>query len=246
MLRPKKILKELTPPALFRLMVKLYLSCSRPRINSSNRFQGKVFCIGFNKTGTTSIGQALIEFGYSLGSQSVAEMLLIDWHRQDFDRLIRFCQTADAFQDIPFSLPGTYRHIDEAFPDAKFILTVRDTEQQWFQSLVRFHTKWFSSDKSRLPDENDLKNALYLYKGSVLDAMRMVFNYPTVALYDEAYYTQLYQQHNQEVTEYFKDKTGKLLKLNLSHPIAYQELAAFLNITVSDKSRFPWKNKTQT
>ena len=44
--------------------------------------------------------------------------------------------------------------------------------------------------------------------------------------------------------EYFHDRPGKLLVLNVSQPNAYQELAAFLNVTVSRKAGFPWKNKT--
>ena len=212
--------------------------------DSSQRFPGKVFCVGFNKTGTTSIEEALREFGYRLGNQAAAEMLLADWYKRDFDRLIRFCQTAEAFQDIPFSLPGTYRVLDEAFPVAKFILTLRDSKEEWFQSLVKFHTKLFSSDKDRPPTAEDLGNAHYRYQGFGLDAMKMVYNYPTVELYDFEYYTTLYEEHNNHVAEYFNNRSGKLLILNVSDPLAYQKLAAFLNITVSGKGRFPWKNKT--
>ena len=179
---PTPILKELTPSFCCRSAAKLYRLCGRRRIHTANRFMENVFCIGFNKTGTTSVGQALSDFGYSLGNQPVAEMLLFDWYKHDYDRLIRYCRTAQAFQDIPFSLPGTYRCLDETFPEAKFILTIRDSEEQWFQSLVRFHTKWFSSDKRCPPDENDLKNALYRYQGFVLDVMKLVLGYPAVHL----------------------------------------------------------------
>ena len=35
----------------------------------------KVFCIGFNKTGTTSVEVALRNFGFKIGEQKVAEVL---------------------------------------------------------------------------------------------------------------------------------------------------------------------------
>jgi hypothetical protein len=180
-----------------------------------------------------------------MGNQAAAEMLLLDWHNQDYSRIIRFSQTAQAFQDIPFSLPKTYLCIDKAFPDAKFILTVRDSRKQWYQSLVQFHTKLFSSDKRRPPTEADLENAVYRYRGFALDTARWVYDYPKIALYDYDYYTSLYERHNQSVINCFKDRPDKLLVLNVSEPNAYQKLAAFLNITVPDNSQFPWKNKTQ-
>lgn len=210
----------------------------------TNKFSGKIFCVGLNKTGTTSVEQALKEFKYPLGNQPAAEMLLPDWNIRDFSRIIRYCHSYQAFQDIPFSLPETYRFLDEAFPDAKFILTIRDSKEQWFQSLVRFHTKLFSSDKSRPPTREDLENAAYRYKGFGLDVMKAAYNFPNAALYDFESYTNLYERHNRHVVEYFDNRPGKLLILNVSETDAYQKLAAFLNITVSRESRFPWKNKT--
>ena len=82
----------------------------------------KVFVIGRNKTGTTSVAAALQSLGYRLGSQPQAELLMEDWARRDFRSIIRFCRGADAFQDIPFSLPRTYAAMDRAFPGSRFVL----------------------------------------------------------------------------------------------------------------------------
>ena len=232
---------------------KLYLSTlpkiwrrfnSKLEIDSSQKFSGKVFCIGFNKTGTTSTEKTLKDFGYRLGNQAIAEMLIADWFKKDFRRLIQYCHTSDAFQDAPFSLPNTYQVLDKTFPNSKFILTVRNSKEQWYQSLVNSHTKLFSSDKHRPPNENDLNNALYRYKGFILDSMKMIYNYPEVALYDFVYYTALYEQHNQCIIDYFSNCPEKLLVLNVSKPNAYQDLATFLSIKVSKKAKFPWKNKS--
>jgi hypothetical protein len=50
--------------------------------------RGKVFCIGRNKTGTTTIEAVLHAFGYRLGVQRQGELLLEDWSRRDFGRIV--------------------------------------------------------------------------------------------------------------------------------------------------------------
>src|SRR5207248_6822925 len=121
----------------------------------SSRRKKKVFCIGQNKTGTTSMAAALAQLGYKVGEQSVAELLIKDWSRRDFRRIVRYCASADAFQDIPFSLDYTYQAVDCAYPGSKFILTVRSSGDEWYASLIRFHTKIIG--KNRLPTAADLK-----------------------------------------------------------------------------------------
>ena len=43
----------------------------------------KIFVIGSNKTGTTSLGAALKNLGFRLGNQLEAEMLIDDWAHRD-------------------------------------------------------------------------------------------------------------------------------------------------------------------
>ena len=76
----------------------------------------KVFCIGANKTGTTSIAALLESLGYRLAPQIEAERMIDDWSRRDFRRLLKFCEKYDAFQDVPFSLDYTFQAFDTYFP----------------------------------------------------------------------------------------------------------------------------------
>ncbi len=76
----------------------------------------KIFCIGQNKTGTTSIRKACEDLGFDVGNQRVAENLLINYLENDFKSIIDYCKTANVFQDFPFSWPETYKHLDKAFP----------------------------------------------------------------------------------------------------------------------------------
>lgn len=179
-----------------------------------------------------------------MGSQAVGAMLFSDWQAQRWERLIRFVQSAEAFQDIPFSLPSTYRCLDEAFPESKFILTMRDSKDQWFESMVKFHKKKFASEKDRNPDQKDLEDVRYPYMGYQLDIIRAVYAYPSVPLYDRRHYTTVYERHKKDVIEFFRGRPGKLLVLKVSEANAYQRLGAFLNVKVRSAARLPWKNRT--
>lgn len=240
----KHIVKQLAPPVLWEAFLRLKRRVSQSERKTANRYRGKVFCVGLNKTGTTSLEYALRSFGYRLGAQGVGAMLFADWQAQKWERLIRFCQSAEAFQDIPFSLPGTYRILDEAFPDSKFVLSIRDSKDQWFESMVRFHKRKFSSDRKRLPDQEDLESVRYPYMGYQLDIMKTVYGYPSVSLYDSHHYKMVYERHNERLVNYFRARPDKLLVLNVSEPNALQRLGAFLNVKVSETARFPWKNRT--
>ncbi|MCB1230178.1 MAG: hypothetical protein KDN19_07930, partial [Verrucomicrobiae bacterium] len=90
----------------------------------------KIFCIGLNKTGTTSLHDVFEQFGFSVGEIRRGERLIEQWAVRDFAPIIDFCHTAEAFRDCPFSLPFTYAALDAAFPNAKFILSIRDSAEQ--------------------------------------------------------------------------------------------------------------------
>lgn len=192
------------------------------------RHTGKIFCIGCNKTGTTSIGVALASLGYRVGDQQVAERLIDDWTRRDFTRLIEYCQSADAFQDVPFSLDDTFKAVDEAFPGAKFILTVRDSGDEWFNSLTRFHIQLIG--KNRLPTADDLREFAYNEPGWMWKAHRSIFlaNADESLLYNREYYKLQYAAHNSAVQKYFRRRRDDLLVLNLGQSEAMDSLCRFL------------------
>ena len=62
----------------------------------------KVFCIGFQKTGTTSLGEALQILGYRVhaGHRSIYKLYL----RKEFSKLNQIIKQFDAFADMPWPL----------------------------------------------------------------------------------------------------------------------------------------------
>ncbi|WP_432409970.1 sulfotransferase [Rasiella sp. SM2506] len=202
----------------------------------------KIFCIGAGKTGTTSIEKALFDLGYKMGNQSQGEMLLNDYSDRNFAPILKFCKTADAFQDAPFCFKHLYVALDQTFPDSKFILSVRDSEEQWYNSFIQFQSKLFA-DGQRMPTVDDLKNANYRYKGYVWEVRQKVYG---ITEKDDPYDAQIlkkyYQSHNNAILDYFRNKNN-LLILNLSDKSSYKKLCNFLNKKPL-YNEFPWKNKT--
>jgi len=211
------------------------------RLISKKNRKFKVFCIGCNKTGTTSLGQALTELGFNAAPQRPAENLIDDWAKRDFNQLLKFCKTAgNAFQDVPYSLPYTYVILDHYFPKAKFILTIRNNSEEWYRSLVNFHTKlWSSSDNA--PTKEDLINATHFYKARPWHTNRLLYSSPEESPYQKEDLVRFYENHNHSVIEYFRHKKDKLLVLNIAEDKSFQKLAEFLNIK-TDKLEFPWLN----
>ncbi|MFN7630750.1 MAG: sulfotransferase, partial [Cyanobacteriota bacterium] len=138
--------------------------------------------------------------GYDFGDQRTAALFLDDLIQGDFSGLLRFCQNAEAFKGIPFSCPKIYEALDKEFPGSRFILTIRDSSEQWFESLVTFHSKILQTPGT--PTYDDLASSTKgPYRGFLLKAMTYIF--PNMPLYCKDGYMRVYNEHNQEAVSYF-------------------------------------------
>jgi hypothetical protein len=232
----KEFIKKILPDS-----IKWGIRKNIGRVKSAG--QPKVFGIGNNKTGTTSLKAAMDELGFVVGHQRIAEQLIKDWAKRDFSSIISYCKTAQFFQDVPFSKPYTYVVLDHEFPGSKFILTVRDSPEQWYNSLTKFHAKLWGKN-GRIPTKEDLQNATYRYKGRPWETRNWVYDVPSEDPYNKEILIKHYQDYNNSVKEYFRHRPDDLLVLNVAGKGAYQKLCDFL-VVESDREEFPWKNKTQ-
>ena len=199
----------------------------------------KVFCIGLNKTGTTSLEKALSDLGYRMGSQQRGEMLLNAWRCRDFAPIIKFAKTADAFQDIPFSLPFTYVALASTFRNAKFILSIRNSPEQWYESLVCYMINFFGGR----PTAKMLMDCDYCYKGFMWESMYGVLALPDEDPLDRELSIGYYNAHNENVASFFREMDN-FLQINLSDPDSYGRMCGFLGKDpVADG--FPWLNRSR-
>lgn len=158
----------------------------------------KVFCIGFHKTGTTSMGLALQMLGYRVtGSLGTRDPEIADRVHTLVDATVpRF----DAFQDNPW--PVLYQYLDQKYPGSQFILTVRSPES-WIRSQVRD----FAHKKTPMRQ--------WIY-GAGCPAG------------NEEIYLARYRRHNEEVQAYFANRPQEFLLMDLPAGDGWDKLCAFL------------------
>ncbi|MBB6681523.1 hypothetical protein H4O20_08715 [Aequorivita sp. 609] len=204
--------------------------------------RNKVFCIGANKTGTTSMKEIFRTLEIPVGSQLIGEMLVSDVVNKNYYEFIKYVKYGGVgFQDLPFSLPEVFKILDKKFPESKFILTLRDSPEVWYNSLINFHAKVFGNGK--LPTKSDLQNNKYVYKGWAWEINRLLFDTPEDDLYNKEILIQSYINYNNSVIEYFKSQPEKLLVINLKEPDAAKKISQFLDSEIALKE-IPWENKT--
>lgn len=208
----------------------------------SARKKNKVFVIGFNKTGTTSMSKALKDMGYVVAPQNWGEHITIPYILGDKEKLYKLTDRYEAFQDNPFTLPSIYKDLYSRYSDAKFILTIRKDPDTWYNSIVRFHTNLFSSDKNRPPNATDLKTAFYVENGWLYKMMKFKFNVSDQNMYDKQKLINRYNSHIIQTTNFFKNNPNRLLVLDLSSEDSYKKLCEFLGKKYDENKKIPHLN----
>lgn len=165
----------------------------------------KVFCVGFQKTGTTSLSKALKILGYTVTGPNGTNDPEIEKNvrRKAFALVDKY----DAFQDNPW--PLLFKELDEKFPGNLFVLTLRD-EDAWIKSVVRHFGK----------------------KDSPL--FRWVYGVGN-PLENEEIYLNRYKQHNKDVIQYFRNRPEDLLIVDFSKNNGWEELCRFLQCDIPNK-----------
>jgi hypothetical protein len=209
--------------------------------DASPQASRKIFCIGRNKSGTTSLAAALDQLGFRLGSKMAGQALLVDWVKRDFRPIARHCRTADAFHDIPFSLDFTFQAMDMVFPGSRFILSVRSSPEEWYESYIRFHTQVVG--KGMLPTPERLKRHPFVFRGFFWLHQTSIFGIDESTLYDREIYINNYVAHNERVQRYFKYRPADLLVLDLSAADSMRTLCTFLEVPWTGQA-MPHLNQT--
>ena len=174
----------------------------------------KVFCIGFHKTGTTTLEVALKKLGYrvtgSFGTKDPGIAGKV--HEMAYEMVEKY----DAFEDNPW--PILYKELDARFAGSKFILTRRPAEA-WIRSQVKDFAstetpmrRWIYGENAGCPEGN------------------------------EDTYVARYERHNREVLDYFKDRPDDLLVFDLPADAGWDKLCVFLGQDIPDEP-FPHANK---
>lgn len=205
------------------------------------RKKPKIFCIGQNKTGTTSLKKFFEDHGFKVGNQEKAELLIDQYIIRNWKPILKYCETADVFQDIPFSNDYLYILLDHYFPNSLFILSERDSPEQWYNSITKFHAKLFGNERN-IPTKEDLMKGKYRYEGFIWKSFYEKYGEVEGDIYNKAHLMKVYTERNTAIKKYFQNKNN-LLVLNVSEHEAINKLSRFINIKPK-YSEFPWENRT--
>jgi hypothetical protein len=176
----------------------------------------KIFCTGWQRTGTTSLAAALNRLG--IPTLDYPWQLLDDPHHPVLDEYA-------GFTDVP--IPLMYRDLDARFPGSKFIHTER-SEDGWLKSAA-----WLMETAPRLFHFDSLPKAW-----EMIEAM-----YGTRA-FNAGLFLARYRRHNAEVRAYFASRPADLLFLDITAGDNYAPLCAFLGKPVPAEP-FPHRNTRQ-
>jgi len=202
----------------------------------------KIFCIGYNKTGTTSLTHLMNKNNLPTAPLRPFECNLDSLIYGNFNVIVEMIKNEYNdyvfFQDAPFCFPNLYKELDKEFRDAKFILSVRDNEDEWYNSLIRFYKKFFSEEDFKNPKKNR-----YVYEGWMYRALTMMFTGNKNNPYHEESLKNGYIKHNLEVIEYFKNKDN-LLIVNLKEEKTVEKIENFIGLEFTHK-KMPHLNRTK-
>lgn len=225
---------------------------AEPVCQREKRFN-KVFGIGNNKTGTTSLQAVFYALGLKVAPQEAGEAAGMEAYRGHLEPLIEYVSAFDAFQDAPFSVKSTYAQLDALFPRSKFILTHRDPEV-WFQSLESFHRKIFRVPPERPILREDIARFRYVAPGYIeaiweLNWLLQVGSDLSVTRswelsYDKDHFIRLYCARNEAIVRHFSERPDDLLVIDVTHEHDTRRIVEFLELPASLVCDMPHMNKT--
>lgn len=163
----------------------------------------KVFGIGLQKSGTTTLGAMLSALGYKVAGyhsfRDLASYQDLSWSMLE-ERALDVMSKHNAAKDTPW--PLLYPLLDQNFPGSKFIHVIREPEA-WIASAVR--------------DFADHPNALH----------QLIYDVP-FPKGNEQIWLDRYNRHNEEAAAYFLERKEDYLQLRLEE-LTYEKICPFLD-----------------
>ena len=167
----------------------------------------KIFGIGLNKTGTTTLGACLQQLGFRHTSFSLTllEQLAIG----EWEPLLQTVASHDSFEDWPY--PLAFEQLDQHFPGSRFILSRRSSPERWLDS--------FQAHALRTDPQIGARTRSLAYGMA----------YPQL---DPEAHLRRYRDHLQRVRTHFATRPADLLEVCWEEEASWGPLCAFLQVPV--------------
>ena len=219
----------------------------------AHKLFNKVFGIGANRTGSTSLSGVFSVLGLNVAPQADGELTSAALSKGKFESLKAYVEKYDAFQDVPFAIKSTYAQVDALFPDSRFILTVRDPEQ-WFASFLQHHQKSLDvTPARRKPGLADFTKNNYLFAGyrqfkfetdwilDVGDDLKLARDWNLA--FDKDRFIASYNRRNAEIVRHFSERPDDLLVIDIAGETNTEKIVEFLKLPRTLITNMPHLNK---
>lgn len=179
----------------------------------------RVFGIGLNKTGTTSLKLAFEKLGFRHFARRPRAFRL--YRHERWDELFALIDGFQTFEDWPW--PLMVPHLLDRYGDsARFVLTRRRTPEAWLDSLKAHSLK-----------THPVNNPRFKIFG---------YAYPHGA---EAHHMNFYTRHLEQTRALFADRPHQLCEMCLEEGDGWRKLCGFLN-RPAPRGDFPHANRGET
>lgn len=204
----------------------------------SKKNNPKIFCVSYQRTGTTSVGQFFKDFGYKVAGYD--RQRSSNWSVKrfigDYESIFKSKEFKEhqVFEDNPWFEQDFYKVLYHKFPSAKFVLFTRDADK-WFDSMVSHskgktlgntfrHSKIYKREReyyNQFPDLN-------LYK-----KINKIDNLLDLNETHREHYKEIYNLRNKEVVDFFNAYSADSLFIGeLEDKDKWRKLGVFFNIKV--------------
>jgi hypothetical protein len=201
----------------------------------------KLINAGLGRTGTTSLQAALERLGFG-PCYHMFDIVSSEARLEQWLKIVCDAQHPDwqaVFDGYTSAVDGPsavyYRQMMEAFPGAKIILTVRDSER-WYQSTYDTLYQFARNSEENPPDIHSFQARMYrMTKAMVWDG---IFG---GRFSEKEYAIEVFRRHNQEVVD--SVDPGNLLVYDVKQ--GWAPLCAFLGVEAPPED-FPHVNDTES
>lgn len=200
------------------------------------RNQPLIFCISFQRTGTTSVGQFFKDHNYRVATSYISRThnWTSKWFNGDYESIFNSLdfRSHQVFEDDPWWCLQFYKVLYHRFPNSKFILLERDADK-WFDSMVThssgktlgntfIHSHLYRREK----EYYEISEITNIHTQNTDNLLQLTENH-------RSHYKDLYRLRNKEIKEYFNffDKS-RLLNANLEDPDKWKKIGAFCGLEV--------------
>lgn len=177
------------------------------------KYKNKIFCIGPNKTATTSLHLAF----KMLGLSSVHHVnhngkigLIMEDNINAGRKPLEGVDEYDAYSDFTWNMENI-KILENEYPSSLFIFTTRDTNE-WLKSRINHDRVWNENNPDKKPRTIDGKKL-----------------------------KDWYESYHKEIRSHFKGRED-YLEMNIPKGDGWEKLCPFLGLPIPDKP-FPHDNK---